>query len=524
VSERAPLRLATRVSHAGQGLAYIWLSCAMGVAGALVIAVAVAGTLLSVVWLGLPVVLLAIAAADVLVRVERREANRFLGARIPPLPPRGHRAGSLWRRTLDSLSDRWQWRVLALLALRLPVSVAALAVAVAPIVVTAELLVLGVRGIGGLDDHAAFVGPLTLNALTGLLLLALAVPAAIVSVAVLDGLHAILRSLVRVLLAPRGATMEGPVRELLAESLGDRSVNIAYWLPDREAFVDEAGRQVNLPGPGSGRAWTAVDDAQGHRVAAIVHDASLDTGPELVQAAAAAAALAIDNERLRADLRARVEGLRVSRIRIVESALAARQRIERDLHDGAQQHLVSLAIEMGMLKSRLRDTENAPLLEEMTRKLQTALEELRELARGIHPAILTERGVEPAVDALAARSPIPVETDVRLGGERLSAPIEAAAYFVVAEALTNVAKYARATFATVVVTRDRDAVTVVVSDDGVGDARMSEGTGLRGLADRLSALDGRVTVESPPGLGTRITARIPCDAADLIAEAREASR
>ena len=150
---------------------------------------------------------------------------------------------------------------------------------------------------------------------------------------------------------PRAAP-SGPVRELLAESLGDRSVAIAYWLPDREAFVDEAGHPVALPEPGSGRAWTAVEQ-DGRRVAAIVHDAALDTSPELVEAAAAASSLAIDNERLKADLRARVEDLRVSRLRIVEAADEARRRIERDLHDGAQQQLLALALELRVLRASI---------------------------------------------------------------------------------------------------------------------------------------------------------------------------
>ena len=141
---------------------------------------------------------------------------------------------------------------------------------------------------------------------------------------------------------------------MLAESLGDRSVAIAYWLADREAFVDEAGHPVALPEPGSGRAWTAVEQ-DGRRVAAIVHDAALDTSPELVHAAAAASSLAIDNERLKADLRARVEDLRVSRLRIVEAADEARRRIERDLHDGAQQELLALALELRVLRSSISD-------------------------------------------------------------------------------------------------------------------------------------------------------------------------
>ena len=211
---------------------------------------------------------------------------------------------------------------------------------------------LGVSGLAGEDGR--LVGPWALGPGVGVALCLLALPATIVSIAALEGVGAGLRALVRWLLRSRVAE-GGPVRELLAERLGDRSLSIAYWLPDREIFVDDAGRTVRLPDPGSGRAWTAVDRG-GVRLAAIVHDAELDASPELVTAAASAAALAIDNERLKAELRARVEELRVSRLRIVEAADDARRRIERDLHDGAQQQLVSLALDLRMLKARLSDS------------------------------------------------------------------------------------------------------------------------------------------------------------------------
>ena len=326
------------------------------------------------------------------------------------------------------------------------------------------------------------------------------------TIAILGGLRFAVRAYTRAVLGRRAAE-EGPIRELLAERVGDRTLSIAYWLGDREEFVDELGRPVQLPGPGSGRAWTAVDH-DGRRVAAIIHDAELDTTPELVNAAAAAAALALDNERLKADLRARVEDLRISRARIVEAADAARRRLERDLHDGAQQQLVSLALDLRLLRARLKGTDLVPMVEELSDKLAVALAELRELARGIHPAILTDRGLGPAVQGLADRVPLPVDVDVELE-ERPAAQIEAAAYFVTAEALTNVARYARASEARVEIRRTGDGVVVVVSDDGVGGADIEGGTGLRGLQDRLAALDGRLSIESPPGEGTRLRAVIP---------------
>jgi signal transduction histidine kinase len=422
------------------------------------------------------------------------------------------------RRALETVADRRVWRLIALPLLRLPVSTALLAIGIAPVLLTAWLLLEGAYGLSG-PDVPRYVGPWELGPVTGLVLWALALPSAILAMAVLGGVGSLSRALTRTLVR-RPAETGGPIREILAESLGDRSLSVAYWLPDREVFVDDAGRPVQMPAPGTGRAWTAVE-REGRRVAAIVHDAELQTSPELVHTVAAAAALALDNERLKADLRARVEDLRVSRVRIVEAADAARRRIERDLHDGAQQQLVSLALDLRMLRARLRETEAAPLVDELSAKLQVALAELRDLARGIHPTILTERGLEPAVEALAARAPVPVDVDVDTGG-RLTAAIEAAAYFTVAEGLTNVGRYAGAQHASVRIHRQsNDVVVVVVEDDGVGGAELDRGSGLRGLQDRLSALDGTLHVSSPDGGGTRLEARIPCGAADLVADAHE---
>jgi signal transduction histidine kinase len=434
-------------------------------------------------------------------------ANRLLETHLPPLAvgssPRG--GDSPWRQVVATVTDSPNLRQAVHLVLKLPVTVVALIAGGAPLVLTAGLLVLGVQGIGGLggvDD----VGPFSLGVPAGIVLLLFAVPSAILTVAILDGLHGGLRTLTASLLVPRTAP-SGPVRELLAQSLGDATVSVAYWLPDRETFVDEAGHPVELPDIGSGRAWTAVE-RDGRRVAAIVHDAALDTGPELVNAAASAAALAIDNERLKADLRARVEELRESRLRIVEAGDEARRRLERDLHDGAQQQLVSLALDLRLLKAKVGDEDAARMVDAMSEKLGAALAELRELARGIHPAILTDQGLAAAIDALANRAPLPVESEVDVE-ERLPAPVEAAAYFLVAEALTNVVKYARATVVHVAISRSAGGVDVLVEDDGIGGADLSAGTGLRGLQDRVAALDGTLAVDSPPGGGTRLRAHMP---------------
>ncbi len=203
--------------------------------------------------------------------------------------------------------------------------------------------------------------------------------------------------------------------------------------------------------------------------------------------------------------------LATSRIRIVEAGDTERRRLERNLHDGAQQRLVSLALQLRMIKASLRkDPESAEArLAEAERELDQALEELRELARGIHPAILTDQGLEVAVRALVERAPVPVEL-VRLPEDRLPDSVEAAIYYLVAEAITNVAKYAQATCASIAVERSNGFATVVVRDDGIGGAEPVPGSGLVGLADRVEALGGRLHIESPPGHGTELTAEIPC--------------
>jgi signal transduction histidine kinase len=210
-----------------------------------------------------------------------------------------------------------------------------------------------------------------------------------------------------------------------------------------------------------------------------------------------------------------VEELHASRARIVEAGDAARRKLERDLHDGAQSRLVALALLLRSARRRASgDTELEALLDRAQAELATSLDELRELARGIHPAVLTERGLEPALQALAARAPLPVTLDASTP-ERLPGPVESAAYFVVSEGLTNVAKYAHATHATVSVERVDGSVTVEVADDGVGGADAAHGSGLRGLADRVAAVDGTLDLVSPAGRGTRLLARIPVGASAL---------
>ncbi len=303
----------------------------------------------------------------------------------------------------------------------------------------------------------------------------------------------------------------GGLREAIAEALSDPTVELAYWLPAAGRYGDPDGAPVELPTADPGRLVRVVE-RDGRRIGALVCDAALAEQTRLVDAVGAAAALALDNQRLEAALRARVEELRTSRARLVQAGDAERRRLERDLHDGAQQRLVSLALSLRLARGRVEEdpAEAGELLDEAMAELEQATAELRELARGIHPAVLSDRGLRAAVEALAGRSPVPVEL-AALPEERLPAEVEAAAYFVVAEGLTNVARYAEADRASVAIARQNGALDVEVRDDGRGGADMDGGSGLRGLADRVAVLDGALEVDSPPGAGTRLAARIPCE-------------
>jgi signal transduction histidine kinase len=302
----------------------------------------------------------------------------------------------------------------------------------------------------------------------------------------------------------------GRLRDALSRALHDPSLSLAYWLPEQERFVDLAGHAVELPGEGGPRAATILE-REGRRVAALIHDPSLCEDPELVDAVCAAAGLALENERLQAELRARLDELRASRARIVEATDTERKRIERNLHDATQQRLVSVSMALGLADSKLGSDPEASrqILQEAREGLSVALRELRDLSQGIHPAILTERGLAPALDELVYRVPMPVDVSVSLDG-RLPDRVEAAAYYVVAEALTNVVKYSSATGVSVRVGRRNGLAMVEVTDDGVGGADPLRGSGLRGLADRVEALGGAFAVESPEGLGTILRADIPC--------------
>jgi signal transduction histidine kinase len=300
------------------------------------------------------------------------------------------------------------------------------------------------------------------------------------------------------------------LREALARALGDSSLEVAYWVPASARYVDAGGAPVQLPQPGGERAATVVE-REGEPVAALIHDPALAENNELVQSVCAAAALTLENARLQAELRARLAELQASRARLVEATDTERRRIERDLHDGTQQRLVSIAMALGLAESRLAADRPAvqPMLREAREALAVALAELRELTQGIRPAILVERGLAPALDDLARRAALPVRLDIVISG-RLAEQVEGAAYFVASEALANAAKHSHASELRLTAAQRPDTLVLEIADDGIGGAAAGGGTGLRGLADRVEALGGRLTVSSPPGRGTTIRAEIPC--------------
>jgi signal transduction histidine kinase len=298
------------------------------------------------------------------------------------------------------------------------------------------------------------------------------------------------------------------LRDALARALHDPSLKLAYWLPEFETYADRSGRPVEVRCE-PGRATTVVDRG-GTPVAALLHDASLQREPALLEAVVAAAGIALENARLESELRAQVEELRRSRARIVEVVQTERRRLERELHDGAQQRLVALSLRLTALERQLAGQPRAVhAVEEAKRELDQSLRELRELARGIHPAVVTERGLPVALDGLISRATIPVELEVELD-RRPPEAVELAAYYLVSESLTNLAKHAHASSARVEVVREADCLVVEVADDGVGGAVIDGGSGLRGMQDRVDALGGRLSVTSPKGGGTRIRAEIPC--------------
>jgi signal transduction histidine kinase len=303
--------------------------------------------------------------------------------------------------------------------------------------------------------------------------------------------------------------LPGGLRDALARTLGDPMLEVAYAIEGQDRWVDANGQRVALSERPTDRRAVTVIEPEGTPLAALIHDPALDEG--LVRAAGAAAGMAIANERLRAQVQAQLEEVRASRQRIVEAGDRERRRVERNLHDGAQQRLVTLSLGLALLQQREDLVPEArEVLAQASAELRSAMSELRELARGIHPAILTEEGLAAAVESVADRSSVPVQLHIALGG-RLPEPVESTAYYVVSESLANVAKYAEASVARVDLARRNGSLRVEVVDDGKGGADADRGSGLGGLEDRVAAVGGTLRIESPHGEGTRVLAEIPSD-------------
>ena len=299
----------------------------------------------------------------------------------------------------------------------------------------------------------------------------------------------------------------GTLRDELGRALGDRSLVLGYWLAEEGRYVDDAGQPVELPETGAGKAVTPIAH-DGEPVAVLVHDEAVLEDAALVESVASAARMAVSNARLQAEVRARVLELAASRRRVVEAADAQRWRLERELRQGAEQRLASVS---ALLTQAREDADEgaAAQLVAVENELDGARVELRDFARGIRSTALTEGGLPAALPELALRAGMPVELEVSTG--RLAPAIEAGVYFLCAEALANAAKHAEATSVRIGVSQSSARLRVAIADDGVGGADPARGTGLRGLADRIEALGGRLSVESLPHQGTRLLAEIPVD-------------
>jgi signal transduction histidine kinase len=305
------------------------------------------------------------------------------------------------------------------------------------------------------------------------------------------------RAVARIATSLGQAPPPGSLQAALAKAVGDPELKIAYWLPNSEHYVDAEGRPVAEPTAAPGRAVTTLV-RDGRRIAVVSHTAAL---PDLEREIGAAVRLALENERLQAEALARLDQLRASRVRIVETGDAERRRLERDLHDGAQQRLLALSYDLRLARTQAQadgDPQTGSLLTQATDQARAALEELRELAHGIYPAVLAEAGLAPALATLADAAPLPVQIRDAPEG-RYPAAVETAAYLLVAEALDDAAGRG-ASHATASVVRDGERLVVTVEDDGTDrTAAMVQ------LADRVGALDGQLAIEP-----TRLRAELPC--------------
>jgi signal transduction histidine kinase len=303
-----------------------------------------------------------------------------------------------------------------------------------------------------------------------------------------------------------GQAHSGTLRGELARALGDPSLEIGYWLPDRHAYVDAEGRALTPPEPGSGRSITVLE-REGQPVAALVHDPAVLEDPALLEAVTSAAQLAATNTRLRAEVQARMDELAASRRRILQARDEERRRLERRLHDGAEGRLGELAVVLRRGQRSATDQQTKDQIVQAEEQLRQTLEDLGQLAHGLHPRVLSEAGLEGTLAALARDFPVPVALKVTT--VQLPPGLAAAAYFVCAEALVSAAKHAAAARVAVTVSASQDRLRVEIADDGLGGADPGRGSGLRGLADRVETFGGTLQLESHQGRGTRLAAEIP---------------
>jgi signal transduction histidine kinase len=306
------------------------------------------------------------------------------------------------------------------------------------------------------------------------------------------------------------AGREEPERigEVLARALGDRGLEVLYWLPASCRYASPGGRLTDLPGPDDPRARTPVRRGE-LELGLVLHSPRLGERADTLETVLRAAGLAMEIARLRVEVRVQLAEVEASRARILSTAEAERRRLERDLHDGAQQRLVSLGLAVRHAQHLLDEApgEARSALDGAISEVTAALVELRELARGLRPALL-DAGLAPALADVASRSPVPVDLRIRANG--LSLPVEAAAYYVACEAMTNAVKHAGAQRMWVEADRTSEILWLEVGDDGVGGATSTPGGGLAGLADRVAAHGGRLVLSSPVGGGTTLRAELPC--------------
>jgi signal transduction histidine kinase len=307
------------------------------------------------------------------------------------------------------------------------------------------------------------------------------------------------------------------VRTGLRAVLKDPTLEVYYWVPEQDCYVDVKGRPVDIaydgeltvPPAGSTRWVRAVDTSKGQPLAIIVAEPALKRHQRLVDTALSVGSVALEQAQLQAELQAHVARIHAAQARIVEAEVNERKRVERDLHDGIQQRLVGLAMSLGALETTTADLAAGSVIDEVRKGLLDALAELRDLARGIHPAELSQRGLGPALEVVSERLLLPIKLIVPQ--RRFPAAIESTAYFGVCEALTNAAKHAQASAVQVRAYVEGGALIAEVIDDGIGGAQVSSGGGLAGIADRVHALGGTLQIISPAGMGTTVQVSIPCE-------------